>query len=188
MKSRKIGQTIKRGAQSLKNAGLPNKEIKRFTDIYHTVYRHARRKGQTHKQALDYCWNVYAGQAPAQAKSIIKNTLRENMSVDRKQIRKMLLEALEGEVINMADYKPAAPVEPDPEMGPLPEFESFLSDIHSQMLDFMEENFETLTSAQQVFLDEMLDVLEDELGIEEEESFDFGGEDEEVVADIEDED
>lgn len=111
------------------------------------------------------------------------------MTIDRTQIRRAIMEVLEGEVINMADYRPTeAPVEPDAAMGPLPEYESFLSDIHAQMLDFMEENFETLTSEQQVFLDEVMDTLEFELGIEEEASFDFGDEDEEVVADIEDED
>jgi hypothetical protein len=185
----RIKAVLKRGASLLRHNKSDKKEIKRFTDIYMTVYHHARKKGQTHKQALNYCWKVYADQAPAQARSIIKGTLSENMSVDRKQIRKMLLEMLEGEVISMADYQaPAEPVDPNPELGPLPEYESFLSDIHAQMLDFMEENFETLSSEQQVFLDEMMDVLEDELGIEEEASFDFGDEDEEVVSDIDDED
>jgi len=182
---RKIGRVINKGLRALRQAKVSSKESKRFIKIYNAVYKHATKKGQTADEALKYCWNVYSEQAPEQAKTIIKSTLRENMSVERKQIRKMLLEALESEVINMADYKPAAPVEPDPEIGPLPEFESFLSDIHSQMLDFMEENFETLTSDQQVFLDEMLDVLEDELGIEDESSFDFG-EEEEIIADIDD--
>lgn len=191
MSSSRIKIIVRRGLNSLTRLNAPVKEKKRFKDIYGTVYRHARSKGQNHKQALNYCWNVYSDQAPAQARSIIKGTLSENMSVDRKQIRKMLLEMLEGEVISMADYQvPTEPVEPNPEMGPLPEYESFLSDIHAQMIDFMEENFETLSSEQQVFLDEMMDGLEVELGIEEEASFDFGDEDEdeEVVADIEDED
>ena len=56
------------------------------------------------------------------------------------------------------------------------------------MLDFMEDNFETLAPEQQVFLDEMMDMLEAELGIEEAASFDFGEDEDEVIADVEDED
>ena len=98
------------------------------------------------------------------------------------------MEALEGEVVSLADYRtPEEPITPDTEMSETLTYDSFLSEIHTQILDFMEENFETLTSEQQVFLDKMLDKLEKELGIEDEASFDFG-EEEEVIADIEDED
>lgn len=188
MPANKIKIIIRRGLKALTHNKVSKKEKKRFVDIYKTVYRYATKKGQTHNQALDYCWNVYSGQAPKHEKSILKSVMSENMSTDRKQIRKMLLEMLEGEVINMADYQPGVSVvEPEPVMGPPTEYESFLSDIHTQMLDFMEENFTTLDADQQVFLDEMMDILEEEMGIEEEASFDFG-EEEEIIADIEDDD
>lgn len=190
MPANSIKFIVRRVLMSLARSKVPPKEKKRFKDIYNAVYRHARKNGQTHNQSLSYCWNVYAAQAPNREKAIVRNSLREKMTIDRKQIRKAIMEALEGEVINMSDYRPAeAPVEPAAQVAPFTAYETFLSEIHAQMLEFMEENFETLVSGQQVFLDEMLDILEDELGIEEEASFDFGDEDEEeVVADIEDED
>jgi len=191
MSSNRIKIVVRRGLRTLAQSKAPAKEKKRFKDIYNTVYRHARSKGQNHKQALDYCWNVYASQSPTREKAIIKDIMSENMNVDRKQIRRMLLEMLEGEVISMSDYRAAeTPAEPGPETeeGPQTEYESFLSDIHLQMLNFMEDNFETLAPEQQVFLDEMMDMLEAELGIEEEASFDFGEDEDEVIADVEDED
>jgi hypothetical protein len=181
MRSTRINHLIKKGLSSLRTSSLSKKEQKRFSDIYKTVYRHARRKGQTHKQALNYCWNVYADQAPSQAKSIIKHIVSEQMRIDRKQIRKMIMEALEGEVVNLADYRPSdEPVVADPEMSETLTYDSFLSEMHSQIHDFVEDNFESLSPEQQVFLEEMLDTVEDELGIaeEDEEGFDFGDEDE----------
>ncbi len=189
MSTLRIKTVIRRGLKGFANNKIPSKEKKRFVDIYKTVYHHARKQGQTHKQALNYCWNVYAEQAPTHESDIIKNIMRENMRVDRNQIRRILLEVLEGEVVNMNDYRTtSSPVETLPEMGPATEYETFLSDIHAQMIDFMENNFETLTPEQQVFLDETMDMLEDELGIEDEASFDFGSDEEEVISDVEDED
>ena len=188
MPNKSFKHIVRHGLRALTRRNVSRKEQKRFIEIYKTVYQHARNKGQTHKQALNYCWNVYSEQAAARPKHIIKGIMSENMRVERSHLRKAILEMLEGEVVNMSDYMPAPePIEPETEIGPLPEFESFLSDVHTQILDFMEENFETLTSEQQVFLDKMLDKLEKELGIEDEASFDFGDE-EEVIADVEDED
>ena len=69
----RISRLVSIGRHVLNKQNVSNKEVKRFTEIYTTVYHHARKKGQAHKAALRYCWNVYAEQAPEAEKRIIKN-------------------------------------------------------------------------------------------------------------------
>jgi hypothetical protein len=182
MRSMRIHRIINNGRNSLKKASLSDKEIKRFSEIYATVYRHARKKGQTHKAALSYCWNVYAGQAPEAEKRIIKNIMSHKMKLDKQDLRQMIIrEMVEADVINMSDFKQKA-IDPDPEVAPAAVFDAFISEMHNQIISFMEESFEELNVDQQGFLDEILDSIEDRLGMEEEAGFDVSSfEDEEDV-------
>jgi len=180
MRSMRIHRIINNGRNSLKKASLSDKEIKRFSEIYATVYRHARKKGQAHKAALRYCWNVYAEQAPEAEKRIIKNIMSHKMKLNKQDLRQMIIrEMVEADVINMSDFKQKA-IDPDPTVdGGERGFESFLSEIHTQIIDFMDDDFASLSSDQQVFLDNMLDGIEAELGMEDEEGIDFGNEEDE---------
>ena len=90
----------------------------------------------------------------------------------------------EGDVIQMSDYVPPAEIPTVEEGTP---FEMFLSKIHTDMLDFMEDNFETMSPEEGNFLDELLDSIEDVLGISEEEGID-ASDDDDFIGDIEDED
>jgi len=173
-----INRILRKGAAALHRQKSSSKELKRFEEIYTTVYRHARKKGQSHKDALKYCWNVYSSQAPNSERAIIKKVTGRKMKLSKQNLRQMILkEMLEGDIINMSDFKqksmePEAEVESD-EQG----YEGFLSEIHTQLIDFMTDDFKTISSDQQVFLDSILDMIEDELGMEDEEEIDFGGDD-----------
>lgn len=183
-----IGKVIRKGLVGLKNGKTRSKELRRFKEIYQTVYRHARKKGQTHKQALNYCWNVYSEQAPHKEKSIVRNALRNANMITKNKLRDMIIQEMrqvsEGDVIQMSDYVPPAEIPTVEEGTP---FEMFLSKIHTDMLDFMEDNFETMSPEEGNFLDELLDSIEDVLGISEEEGID-ASDDDDFIGDIEDED
>jgi hypothetical protein len=173
-----INRILRKGADALHKQKASSKEHKRFKEIYTTVYRHARKKGQSHKDALKYCWNVYSSQAPNAERAIIKKVTGRKMKLNKQNLRQMILkEMLEGDIVNMSDFKqktmdPEAEVESDGQG-----YESFLSEIHTQLIDFMTDDFKTISSDQQVFLDSILDMIEDELGMEDEEEIDFGGDD-----------
>jgi CRISPR/Cas system endoribonuclease Cas6 (RAMP superfamily) len=175
-----IKRHLRKGISALRKSKSPDKELDRFVEIYTTVYRHAKKKGQSHKQALNYCWNVYSEQAPDSFKRIIKKALRKErkMKLERTDLRKMIMkEMLEGEVIKLADYQ-AKPEQANYDMEEeQPTLESVLSDVHDQMLDFMNENFDDLDPDKQQFLDSILDQIEEFLGIDEE-GIDFGADEE----------
>jgi hypothetical protein len=97
-------------------------------------------------------------------------------------LRQMIIrEMVEADVINMSDFKQKA-IDPDPEVAPAAVFDAFISEMHNQIISFMEESFEELDVDQQGFLDEILDSIEDRLGMEEESGFDVSSfEDEEDV-------
>lgn len=176
----RISRLIVIGRHVLNKQNAHNKEVKRFTEIYTIVYRHARKKGQAHKAALRYCWNVYAEQAPEAEKRIIKNIMSHKMKLNKQDLRQMIIrEMVEADVINMSDFKQKA-IDPDPTVdGGEQGFESFLSEIHTQIIDFMDDDFASLSTDQQVFLDNLLDGIETELGMEDEEGIDFGNEEDE---------
>ncbi len=89
----------------------------------------------------------------------------------------IMKEMLEGEVIKLADYQ-AKPEQANYDMEEeQPTLESVLSDVHDQMLDFMNENFDDLDPDKQQFLDSILDQIEEFLGIDEE-GIDFGADEE----------
>jgi len=186
MRSMRIHRIIDNGRNSLKKASLSDKEIKRFSEIYATVYGHARKKGQTHQAALKYCWNVYSEQAPDIAKKIIRNTARSKMGLNKQSLRKMIIkEMLEGDVVNITDFRkqPAQPELGD-EVGETQQgYDGFLSEMHNQLINFMNEGFADLTPEQSTFLDNILDMLEEELGIDEEEGIVFD-EDEDFEDDL----
>jgi hypothetical protein len=100
------------------------------------------------------------------------------MKLNKQNLRQMIIrEMLEGDVINMSDFKQKT-IEPDPVVGAEQRsYESFLSEIHTQLIDFMNDDFESLNSDQQVFIDSVLDMIEDELGMDNEEEIDFGEDD-----------
>ena len=181
-----ISRILRKGAAALSRKKCSQKEHKRFAEIYSTVYHHAKKKGQTHNAALDYCWNVYAEQAPEAEKRIIKNIVRPKMKLNKHNLRQMIIkEMVEGDVINMADFKQKA-IDPDPVVdSPEQGYEGFLSEIHTQIIDFMNDDFASLNADQQVFLDNILDMIESELGMEDEEGIDFGN-DEDEDEDLED--
>jgi len=170
-----ISRILRKGVNALNRKKCSQKEHKRFSEIYSTVYHHARKKGQTHNAALDYCWNVYAEQAPKTEKRIIKNIVSPKMKLNKQDLRQMIIrEMVEGDVINMSDFKQKA-IDPDPIVdNPEQSYEGFLSEIHTQIIDFMNEDFESLNSDQQIFLDNILDTIETELGMEDEKEIDFG--------------
>jgi hypothetical protein len=178
----RISRLVSIGRHVLNKQNVSNKEVKRFTEIYTIVYRHARKKGQAHKAALRYCWNVYAKQAPEAEKRIIKNIMSHKMKLNKQDLRQMIIrEMVEADVINMSDFKHKA-IDPDPEVAPAAVFDAFISEMHNQITSFMEESAEDLDSDQQLFLDELLDNIEDRLGIGEEDGFDTSSyEDEEDV-------
>jgi hypothetical protein len=178
LQNKTINRILKRGAAALHRHKSSSKELKRFEEIYTTVYRHARKKGQSHKDALKYCWNVYSSQAPDTERSIIKKVTGPKMKLNKQNLRQMIIrEMLEGDVINMSDFKQKT-IEPDPVVGAEQRsYESFLSEIHTQLIDFMNDDFESLSSDQQVFIDSVLDMIEDELGMDNEEEIDFGEDD-----------
>lgn len=178
MQGKTINFILRKGVVALKNHKQEAKEVDRFVDIYKTVYKHARKKGQKHKKALTYCWNVYSEQAPSTAKKIIMSVVSggPKMKNEQKNLRKMILkEMLEGEIIKMSDFRQQQQTqEPKPDTST---FESFLSEMHHQMIMFMEEEFDNMTPEQVNFLDGILDSVEDILGIEEE-GIDFDDDDE----------
>lgn len=180
----RISRLVSIGRHVLNKQNVSNKEVKRFTEIYTTVYHHARKKGQAHKAALRYCWNVYAEQAPEAEKRIIKNIVSPKMKLNKQNLRQMIIrEMVEADVINMSDFKQKA-IDPDPAVGNSEQdFESFLSEIHTQIIDFMNDDFASLNSDQQVFLDNILDTIETELGMEDEEGIDFGNDEDEDFED-----
>jgi hypothetical protein len=117
------------------------------------------------------------------------NVLRNADMISRKQIREMIIREMqsvgEGDVVQMSDYM-AAPEAPTAEEGS--PFEMLLSKVHADMMEFMDENFESMTPEEGNFLDEMLDSIEDVLGISEEEGIEVPDYDDDVIGDIEDED
>lgn len=177
MQNQPITRLLKKGLAALHRHKSSSKELKRFEEIYSTVYHYARKKGQSHKDAIKYCWNVYSLQAPKSERMIIKKVTGRKMKLNQKNLRQMILKELaEGDIVNMSDFK-KKPVNPASSVGgSAQEYESFLSEIHTQLIDFMNDEFETLNTDQQSFLDNILDMIEDELGIEDEEEIDFGDE------------
>ena len=102
--------------------------------------------------------------------------LRSKMSLNKKTLRKMIIkEMIEGDVVNISDFrKQSAPQEPDfEEVETKQGYNGFLSEMHNQLIDFMNESFKDLTPEQSMFLDNILDMIEEELGIDEEEGIDF---------------
>lgn len=100
--------------------------------------------------------------------------------LSRNKLREMILNEMyrvaEGDVVQMSDY---APAEEEPEAETPSPFAEFLSNIHTEMMDFMDENFESMTPEEGNFLDELLDSIEDVLGIDEEEGIEVPPDDEE---------
>lgn len=91
----------------------------------------------------------------------------------------IIKEMVEGDVINMSDFNQKA-IDPDPVVdSPEQGYEGFLSEIHTQIIDFMNDDFASLNADQQVFLDNILDMIESELGMEDEEGIDFGNDEDE---------
>ena len=188
MKNLQLKRLIANGKKAIRHVTKSDKEVKRFTEIYMTVYTHARKKGQTHKMALNYCHNVYQMYAPKNLSKTIKYEQDKIMTLHDKSLKEMirqeLMSMIEGDVVDFNAYKQqtpeSQPIQADPEAAPAAEFETFLSEIHSQIIDFMEDNFESLDAEKQGFLDDILDTIEDRLGMEDEEGFD--------VASFEDED
>jgi len=187
LQGKTINKIVRKGIVALKKRKVPVKEVKRFADIYKTVYRHARKKGQTHKNALSYCWNVYEEQAHSTSKKIIKSvvTSEPKMKFEQKSLRNMILkEMLEGEVINFSNYSKEPPTQELEDVADDSPYNAFLSEMHNQMMSFINEEFDNMTPEQVSFLDEILDSIESVLGIDEE-GIDFDGDEEE---DFEDED
>lgn len=186
MSTTRIRRIINKGRKALNHADLPEKELNRFSEVYLTVYTHAMKKGQTHRAALSYCWNVYADQAPDLAKKIVKNMMRNKMSLNKKALRQMIIkEMTEGDVIDITDFR-RRPVtqefEPD-EIESQQDYDGFISEMHNQLTGFMSDSASQLTPKQTEFLDNILDMLEEELGIDEEEGIDFD-EDEDFEDDL----
>jgi len=184
-----IERVINHHIRALKKHKAPIKEKKRLREVYKTVYEHARNKGQSHKEALSYCFNVYTMYAPKNLTKIVKEEQDTMMRIHGKTLKEMIRQELmnmrEGEVVNLSAYKKQSesePIEPDPEVAPAAAFDAFISEMHNQIISFMEESFEELDVDQQGFLDEILDNIEDRLGMEEEAGFDVSSyEDEEDV-------
>ncbi len=184
-----IERVINQHIRALKKHKAPLKEKKRLREVYKTVYDHARSKGQSHKEALTYCFNVYTMYAPKNLIKIVKEEQGTMMRIQSKSLKEMIRQELmnmrEGEVVNLNAYKQQAepePIQPDPEVSPSAAFDAFISEMHNQIISFMEESFEELDVDQQGFLDEILDSIEDRLGMEEEAGFDVSSfEDEEDV-------
>ena len=109
--------------------------------------------------------------------------------ITRNKLRNMIIQEMrhanEGDVIQMSDYVPSAGAPTAEEGTP---FEMFLSKMHTDMMEFMEENFETMTPEEGNFLDELLDSIEEMLGIDDEEGIDVPGDDDDLISDIEDDD
>lgn len=182
-----IERVINHHVRALKKHKAPLKEKKRLREVYKTVYNHARSKGQSHKEALTYCFNVYTMYAPKNLIKIVKEEQDSMMQIRGKSLKEMIRQELinmrEGEVVNLNSYKKQSepePIEPDPEVAPAAAFDAFISEMHNQIISFMEESFEDLDADQQGFLDEILDSIEDRLGMDEEAGFDVSSyEDEE---------
>ena len=97
----------------------------------------------------------------------------------------IIKEMLEGDVVNITDFRkqPAQPELGD-EVGETQQgYDGFLSEMHNQLINFMNEGFADLTPEQSTFLDNILDMLEEELGIDEEEGIVFD-EDEDFEDDL----
>ncbi len=184
-----IERVINHYIRALKKHKAPLKEKKRLREVYKTVYAHARSKGQSHKAALTYCFSVYTMYAPKNFIKIVKEEQGLMMRIQSKSLKEMIRQELmnmrEGEVVNINSYKKQSlpePIEPDPEVAPAAVFDAFISEMHNQIISFMEESFEDLDADQQLFLDEILDNIEDRLGVDEEVGFDISSyEDEEDV-------
>ena len=98
----------------------------------------------------------------------------------KEMIRQELMNMREGDVVNLDAYKKQS--ELDPETLPTAAFDAFISEMHNQIISFMEESEDELDPDQQSFLEEILDNIEDRLGIENEDGFDDDSfEDEEDV-------
>jgi len=115
--------------------------------------------------------------APKNLIKIVKEEQGTMMRIQSKSLKEMIRQELmnmsEGEVVNLNAYKQQAePIQPDPEVSPSAAFDAFISEMHNQIISFMEESFEELDVDQQGFLDEILDSIEDRLGMEEEAGFD----------------
>lgn len=182
-----IERVINHHIRALKLHKAPLKEKKRLREVYKTVYNHARRKGQSHKEALTYCFNVYTMYAPKHLIKIVKEEQESMMRIKSKNLKEMIRQELmnmrEGDVVDFKTYKKAVePITPDPEVSPAAPFDAFISEMHNQIINFLEESFDDLDVDQQTFLDEILDSIEDRLGMEEEAGFDVSSfEDEEDV-------
>ena len=101
-----INQLVKLGLRRLNSAGKSAHELRRFSEIYNTVYHHARKKGQSHRTALRYCWNVYSDQAPIDACLLIRPIMRQKTKLSKTNLRKMIIkEMIKANVINIADFK-----------------------------------------------------------------------------------
>jgi hypothetical protein len=170
--------------RALKRHKAPLKEKKRLREVYKTVYKHARSKGQSHRAALTYCFNVYTMHAPKHLSKIVKEAQDTMMLIRSKSLKEMIRQELmnmrEGDVVNLDAYKKQS--ELDPETLPTAAFDAFISEMHNQIISFMEESEDELDPDQQSFLEEILDNIEDRLGIENEDGFDDDSfEDEEDV-------
>ena len=179
-----IEKVIIRNISALKKHKAPLKEKKRLREVYKTVYRHAINKGQSHRSALTYCFNVYAMHAPTHLIKIVKKAQDTMMRIQSKSLKEMIRQEImnmaEGDVINLNAYKQQS--ELDPEVSSASEFDAFISEMHNQIIGFMEESSDNLDADQQSFLEEILDNIEDRLGIEDEDGFDDSSfEDEEDV-------
>lgn len=185
----RITRLIAIGRNALNKQNAPDKEVKRFTEIYTTVYRHARSKGQSHKAALTYCFNVYTMYAPKHLSKIVKEKQDAMLTIRSKTLREIIRHELvsmrEGEVVNLNTYKRQTaldPVESDPAGSTPAVFDAFISEMHNQITIFVEESMDALSTEQRDFLDQILDGIEDRLGMEEEAGFDVSSyEDEEDV-------
>ena len=176
----------------LRRNKAPAKEKKRLKDVYRTVYAHAKKKGQSHRQALSYCFNVYSMRAPEKYQKIIKTEQDLAMSTKKTGIREIIRYELsnlaEGDVVDFSSSKqqaaPAAPITADSAVDAAQEYNTFLSEIHNQIIEFMEDNFESLDVEQQGFLDEILDSIEENLGMEDEAGLDVSSLEDEGEEDL----
>ncbi len=83
------------------------KELDRVTKIFRTVYKHAKKHGQSDKDAFKYCYNVYKEQAPAWALEIVNDSIRENtkMKITERQIRQIIREELSIQEADIIKFK-----------------------------------------------------------------------------------
>ena len=93
-----------------KSYDIDKKECDRLNHIYVDVYRHARKKNQSHKAALDYCFKVYERQVSKKLKNIVL-TIQTGKSMKSKNenLRHIIRSLIsEGDVVDLSKFRPEA--------------------------------------------------------------------------------